>query len=162
MRSGKLLPTTAAEVLVQLQAPLQPLFDDAQAGDGRANYLRFKLQPVLAIALAARVKRPGKGFVGDQRELYLCDDALAEESAYERLLDDAMAGDGSLFTSQDAVEAAWAVVNPVLAEHAAALPYAPGRWGPGAADALIAADGGWHNPMPESRHAMGFEAGGKP
>ena len=162
VRSGKLLPTTAAEILVQLQAPLQPLFDDSQAGYGRANYLRFKLQPVSAIALAARVKRPGKGFFGDQRELYLCDDALAEESAYERLLGDAMAGDGSLFTSQDAVEAAWAVVDPVLADHSMALPYAPGSWGPGAADALIAADGGWHNPMPESRLAVGVEAGGAP
>ena len=56
-----------------------------------------------------------------------------------------MAGDGSLFTSQDAVEAAWAVVDPVLADHAPALPYAPGSWGPAAADALIAGDGGWHD-----------------
>ena len=149
LRSGKLLPNTSAEVVVQLQPPLQPLFDDSQPDHGRANYLRFKLHPVSAIALAARIKRPGKGFVGDQRELYLCDEALAEESAYERLLGDAMAGDGSLFTSQDAVEAAWAVVDPVLAGHHAAWPYAPGSWGPAAADALIAADGGWHNPTAE-------------
>ena len=60
-----------------------------------------------------------------------------------------MAGDGALFTREDAVEAAWAVVDPVLADHPAALPYAPGTWGPQAADALIAADGGWHNPTPE-------------
>jgi glucose-6-phosphate 1-dehydrogenase len=53
-------------------------------------------------------------------------------------------GDGSLFTSQDAVEAAWAVVDPVLVDHAPALPYAPGSWGPAAANALIAPDGGWH------------------
>ena len=149
LRSGKLLPNTSAEVVVQLQPPLQPLFDDSQPDHGRANYLRFKLYPVSAIALAARIKRPGKGFVGDQRELYLCDEALAEESAYERLLGDAMAGDGSLFTSQDAVEAAWAVVDPVLAGHHAAWPYAPGSWGPAAADALIAAEGGWHNPTAE-------------
>ena len=159
VRSGKRLPTTAAEVLVQMQAPRQPLFDDSQAGNGRANYLRFKLQPDSAIALAARVKRPGKDFVGEQRELYLCDDPLGEDSAYERLLGDAMAGDGSLFTSQEAVEAAWAVVGPVLAEHAPALPYAPGSWGPQAAEALIAADGGWHDLTPESGHPMG--PGGK-
>jgi glucose-6-phosphate 1-dehydrogenase len=152
LRSGKMLQNSAAEVLVQLQPPPQRLFEDSQPmqrGEGRANYLRFKLQPVSAIALAARVKRPGKGYVGDQRELYLGEDAPAEESTYERLLGDAMAGDGSLFTNQDAVEAAWAVVDPVLADHPAALPYAPGTWGPQAADALIAADGGWHNPTPE-------------
>ena len=150
LRSGKLLPNTAVEVLMQLQPPPQRLFDDSRPNDGRANYVRFKLQPVSAIALAARVKRPGKGFVGDQRELYLCEDAPTEESTYERLLGDAMVGDGSLFTSQDAVEAAWAVVDPVLSNHAAALPYEPGSWGPAAADALIAGDGGWHNPVPET------------
>jgi glucose-6-phosphate 1-dehydrogenase len=146
LRSGKLLPTTAAEVLVQLKPPPQALFDDSHPSDGRANYVRFKLQPMSAVALAARIKRPGKGFVGDQRELYLCEEALSEGSTYERLLGDAMAGDGALFTSQDAVEAAWAVVDPVLVDHHAALPYAPRSWGPAEADALIAADGGWHNP----------------
>ena len=150
LRSGKLLPNTAVEVLVQLQPPPQRLFDDSRPTDGRANYVRFKLQPVSAIALAARVKRPGKGFVGDQRELYLCEDAPNEESTYERLLGDAMVGDAALFASQDAVEAAWAVVDPVLSNHAAALPYEPGSWGPAAADALIAGDGGWHNPAPET------------
>ena len=144
LRTGKCLPTTAAEVLVQLKAPPQRLFDDASTPDERANYVRFKLQPMAAVAIAARVKRPGKGFLGDQRELFLCENEAGEEAPYERLLRDAMAGDGALFTSQDAVEAAWAVVDGVLEQHAPALPYARGSWGPAAADALIAADGGWH------------------
>jgi glucose-6-phosphate 1-dehydrogenase len=153
LRSGKLLPTTAAEVLVQLRPPPQKLFDDAGPSHGPANYVRFKLQPTSAVALAARIKRPGKGFLGDQRELYLSENMAGGETTYERLLGDAMRGDGSLFTGQDAVEAAWAVVEPVLVEHHAALPYAPGSWGPAAADALIAADGGWHNPTPEPAQA---------
>ncbi|MES2186919.1 MAG: glucose-6-phosphate dehydrogenase [Pseudomonadota bacterium] len=157
LRSGKLLPATAAEVLVQLKPPPQKLFDDAQPEDGRANYLRFKLQPVSAVALAARVKRPGKDFVGEQQELYLTEDLSAGESPYERLLGDAMAGDASLFTRQDAVEAAWAVVDGVLEHHHPALPYAPGSWGPAAADALIAADGGWHNPSPDEVRAADAE-----
>lgn len=146
LRSGKYLPTNASEVLVQWRAPPQKLFDDAAASEGRANYLRFALHPVAAIALSARVKRPGHEFTGDQHELYLCEGALASELPYERLLGDAMAGDGALFTSQDAVEAAWAVVDPVLDRHHRALPYAPGTWGPAAADSLIAPSGGWHNP----------------
>ena len=153
LRSGKCLPTTAAEVLVQLRPPPQALFDDSHPQDGRANYIRFKLQPKSAVALAARVKRPGKGFLGDQRELYLCEEALSEGSTYERLLGDAMAGDGALFTSQDAVEAAWAVVDPILVDHPAALPYARGTWGPQAADALIAVDGGWHDPMAQEQQS---------
>ena len=150
LRSGKCLPTTAAEVLVRLKAPPQRLFDDPPLDAAGTNQIRFKLQPVSAVALAARIKRPGKGFVGAQRELYLCEDFSGEEQTYERLLGDAMAGDGSLFTSQDAVEAAWAAVDGVLVDHAPCLPYARGTWGPAAADALIAGDGGWHNPAPEA------------
>ena len=80
LRTGKRLPTTAAEVLVQLRPPPQRLFDDAFPQDGRANYVRFKLQPASAVAIAARSKRPGKGFVGDQCELYLCEDLKGGET----------------------------------------------------------------------------------
>lgn len=150
LRAGKQLPTTAVEVRVQLHAPPQHLFDDADPGAGPANYLRFKLQPESSIALAARIKHPGKAFMGDQRELYLHEDDSQADTPYERLLGNAMAGDSALFTSQDAVEAAWAVAEPVLNDHAPVLPYAPGSWGPAAADALIAGDGVWHNPQPEA------------
>jgi glucose-6-phosphate 1-dehydrogenase len=57
-----------------------------------------------------------------------------------------MIGDGALFTREDAVEAAWAVVNRVLTNHSPALPYRRGTWGPKAADALLADHRGWHNP----------------
>ena len=150
LRAGKCLPTTAAEVLVRLKAPPQRLFDDSPLDASGANHIRFKLQPVSAVALAARIKRPGKAFVGEQRELYLCEDFNGEEQTYERLLGDAMAGDGSLFTSRDAVEAAWSVVDRVLVDHPPCLPYAPGTWGPAAADGLIASAGGWHDPTPEA------------
>ena len=149
LRSGKCLAATAAEVLVELKPPPQRLFDDSAPVAGRANYLRFRLSPNSAVALAARVKRAGKEFVGDQRELYLLDEQPGEETPYERLLGDAMAGDGALFTREDAVEAAWAVVDPVLKAHHRARHYKPGSWGPKQADALIAADGSWHNPIRE-------------
>ena len=107
--------------------------------------MRFRLSPTAVIALAARVKRAGKEFVGDQRELTLADEHPGEQPAYARLLGDAMAGDGALFTREDAVEAAWAAVEPVLDAPPPLVPYARGGWGPKEADALIAADGGWHN-----------------
>ena len=151
LRSGKCLATTAAEVTVQLKPPPQRLFADSGPLAGQANYLRFRLSPNSALALAARVKRAGKEFVGEQRELYLMDERPGEESPYERLLGDAMAGNGALFTREDAVEAAWAVVAPVLDDHAPVRPYRRGGWGPQEAGALIAADGGWRNPNP--RHA---------
>jgi glucose-6-phosphate 1-dehydrogenase len=122
------------------------LFDDSSPADGRPNYLRFQLSPHSTIALAARVKRKGKEFVGDQKDLFLVEEEPGEQSPYERLLEDAMSGERSLFTRQDAVEAAWVVVDPVLETHPRSQPYKRGSWGPKEADALIARDGGWHNP----------------
>jgi glucose-6-phosphate 1-dehydrogenase len=148
LRSGKFMAETAAEVIVQLKPPPQKLFADSAPAAGRANYLRFRLSPNSAMALAARVKRAGKEFVGEQRELYLVDERPGEEAPYERLLGDALAGNGALFTREDAVEAAWAVVDPVLKNHRRVLPYRRHTWGPGEADALIAAHGSWHNPAP--------------
>ena len=146
LRSGKCLAETAAEVIVQLKPPPQRLFADSAPVAGAANYLRFRLSPNSAVALAARVKRAGKEFVGDQRELYLTNERPGEEAPYERLLGDAMAGNGALFTREDAVEAAWAVVDPVLENHPPVRPYLRNSWGPREADALIAVDGSWHNP----------------
>ena len=149
LRSGKFLAETAAEVLVQLKPPPQRLFTDSAPQNGRNNYLRFRLSPSSAVALAARVKHAGKEFVGDQRELYLVEEEPGEETPYERLLGDAMAGDGALFTREDAVEAAWAVVDPVLKSHHRVRPYKRGSWGPKEADALVAPDGCWLNPIPK-------------
>ena len=149
LRSGKCLAETAAEVLVELKPPPQRLFADSAPASGPANYLRFRLSPGSAVALAARVKRAGKEFVGDQRELYLLDEQPGEEAPYERLLGDAMAGDGALFAREDSVEAAWAVVDPILTRHQPLVPYKPGSWGPKQADALLVAGCCWHNPIPE-------------
>ena len=131
---------------MELNPAPQRLFADSAPLTGRSNYLRFRLSPNSAVALAARVKRAGEEFVGEQRELFLSEQQPGEETPYERLLGDAMRGDGALFTREDAVEAAWEVVNPVLRNHPRALRYKRGTWGPKKADALTAEHGGWHNP----------------
>jgi glucose-6-phosphate 1-dehydrogenase len=146
LRSGKYLAEDATEVLVELKPPPQQLFADSVPVSGRSNYFRFQIAPNPAIAVAARVKRAGKDFVGDQKELCLVEHQPGEESPYERLLTDAMAGDGALFTREDAVEAAWTVVDPVLKHHHRVHRYKRGSWGPKEADALIAPYGSWHNP----------------
>jgi glucose-6-phosphate 1-dehydrogenase len=149
LRSGKYLPTTATEILVELKRPPQKLFADAVQANVRSNYLRFRLSPNSAIALAARVKLAGQEFIGEERELYLSDEQPGEETPYERLLGAAMKGDGALFTREDAVEAAWEVVDRVLKDHHPVRLYKCGTWGPKESDALIAASGSWHNPSPD-------------
>jgi glucose-6-phosphate 1-dehydrogenase len=146
LRSGKCLPTTATEVIVRFKPPPQALFADSTTAADQANFLRFQLSPTSSIAIGARVKQFGHSFVGRQRELSLSDEQPAERSPYERLIGDAMAGNGALFNREDAVEAAWAAVAPVLKNHDRVRPYRRGSWGPHEADALIAADDRWAEP----------------
>jgi glucose-6-phosphate 1-dehydrogenase len=146
LRSGKYLPDTATEIVVELKPPPQRLFEDSAPKDGRANYVRFRLSPDAAIAIATRVKIPGKEYIGEQRELFLCEELAGQETPYQRLLGDAMMGNGALFTREDAVEAAWAVVDPVLKKHNRARVYKRGTWGPKEANAILQQGETWHNP----------------
>ena len=142
IRAGKGLPVTATEVLVKLKRP--PL---TQLALGAGNYLRLRLNPEFTIALGARVKKPGEAMVGEPTELSLIHRPEGDEmSAYDRLLGDAIVGDATLFARQDAVEAAWAIVDPVLGQAMPAHPYPQGTWGPAEALALTAEVGGWAAP----------------
>jgi glucose-6-phosphate 1-dehydrogenase len=145
IRAGKRLPTTATEILVELRHPPRVLFDEPAAR--HANYVRFRLGPDrVAIALGVRTKAPGTAVVGRDVELYCCNERGETMDAYERLIGDAMRGDGMLFAREDAVEAAWRVVEPALHEKSEPLEYAAGSWGPDAAAAMTAGLGGWFAP----------------
>jgi glucose-6-phosphate 1-dehydrogenase len=148
IRAGKCLAVTAAEVLVELRRPPQAVFEDVQLS--HPNHLRFRISPMVETALAARTKLPGEAMVGEEVELLATQHAGDEMAPYERLLGDALRGDPMLFAREDAVEAAWRIVDPVLGNATPLHPYEPGTWGPPEADALIANDGGWHNPAASS------------
>src|SRR6202162_4334978 len=143
IRAGKCLPVTTTEVQVKLRKP--PL--DILGGES-SNHFRFRLGPgEISLSLSARVKRPGEELVSKPAHLSVVEKPTADEvDAYERLLGDAMRGDGMLFVREDAVEAAWAIVDPILANEAALHQYEPGSWGPREADRLALDVGGWHNP----------------
>jgi glucose-6-phosphate 1-dehydrogenase len=144
VRAGKSLATTTTEVMVTLRRP--PL---SGLCPGETNYVRFRLSPDVTIALGSRVKRPGAEMVGDQTELKFVHQPDGDElDAYERLLDDAMDGDATLFARQDGVEAAWAVVDHVLGNVTPLHEYEPGSWGPAEAERLTAGSRPWHNPGP--------------
>ena len=142
IRAGKCLPITATEVFVKLRKP--PL--SKMGADGR-NYFRFRLGPDIELSLGGRVKRPGPLMVPMPVELSAVKYTSSDEmEAYERLLTDAMKGDQLLFVRQDAVEAAWAIVEPILGDCCPTELYEPGTWGPPDARELAADIGGWHDP----------------
>jgi glucose-6-phosphate 1-dehydrogenase len=142
IRAGKCLPVTATEVIVKLRKP--PL--DNLAGHA-GNYFRFRLGPGdVSLSLSAQVKRPGEDLVSMPAKLTAVEQQTTDEvDAYERLLGDAMHGDAMLFVREDAVEAAWAIVDPILANATTLHPYEPGSWGPHEADRLAMDVDGWHN-----------------
>ncbi len=147
VRTGKNLPLTTTEIRAEFQVPPQRVFALSETGPLAPNYLRMRLSPTVSIALGARTKNAGDRMVGRPVELYVCNNHPDEMSAYERLLGDAMDGEAMLFARQDAVEAAWRVVEPVLSRRDPAYVYERGTWGPAEADLLLAG-GRWHNPRP--------------
>ena len=107
----------------------------------------FRLSPDVTIAIGARVKRAGEQLIGDPTDLTVVSHPRGDEmDAYERLVDDAMVGDGTLFAGQDGVEAAWAVVQPVLGNATPGFESEPGSWGPSEAARLVPDIDGWHCP----------------
>jgi glucose-6-phosphate 1-dehydrogenase len=151
VRAGKSLKISATEVVVEMRHPPQVVFSEAIPQIG--NYVRFRLSPQVVIAIGARAKRPGEGMAGRAVELSVVDegrqpaDGAPRVGDYERLLGDAMSGDPTLFARQDVVEAAWAIVDPIIHAQGPLYEYQPGSWGPLQADKLVVGAGGWNTPQ---------------
>jgi glucose-6-phosphate 1-dehydrogenase len=136
-------------VVVDLQPPPQKVFRDDRPG--RPDFLRFRLGPDVSIGLGARAKLPGEAMIGEDIELNFIHRPKSELDAYERLLGDALAGDTRLFAREDAAEAQWRIVEPILAANSEPHPYEPGSWGPNEAAAIAQPFGGWHDPSSADR-----------
>jgi glucose-6-phosphate 1-dehydrogenase len=148
LRAGKRLPLTTTQVMIDMKPPPLSLFDEITPG--KSNYFRFRLSPEVVIAEGMRVKQAGDAFRGEAVELVAHHRASREKTPYQRLLGDAIRGDNGLFTSDECVEAAWAVVDGALASAGAPDDYVPGSWGPAAAATLIESREGWHDPVAEA------------
>ncbi|TPI45155.1 glucose-6-phosphate dehydrogenase [Mesorhizobium sp. B2-9-1] len=144
IRAGKNMPVHATEVVVRMKRPPLDVFDPIKPGD--ANYVRFRIDPQVAISIGAQRKVAGDDMIGEQVELTALDDTKGDMPPYERLIGDAMNGNGQLFTRQDAAELAWRIVGPVLGDTTAPQIYAPKTWGPADAMNGFGPPDGWINP----------------
>lgn len=144
IRTGKCLPVSCTEVIVRFRRPPAVY----SANPLPANYFRFRISPDVVIALSAQVLNSQSMTDGESVELLATERASAGRmEPYERLLDDAMEGDTTLFARFDSVEQAWRIVDPVLKPNCPVLEYAPGTWGPVEAEGLLPAGDTWHNPV---------------
>jgi glucose-6-phosphate 1-dehydrogenase len=149
LRSGKHLPKRSTEVAIQFkQIPLS-LFASNSNSAIEPNLLALNIQPDEGISLKFSAKVPGSTVrvrPVNMEFRYGTSFGVPAPEAYERLILDCMLGETALFTRDDEVEAAWAIVNRILEGWALSgvdhLPaYEAGTWGPAEAHAFIEADG---------------------
>jgi glucose-6-phosphate 1-dehydrogenase len=147
VRAGKSLAATATEAFVEFRNPPRQVF--AEASVNGSNYIRFRLGPDrVAIGIGARTKKHGTELVGQDVELYVCNGAEDEMGAYERLISDAIDGDTTLFTREDAVLEAWRIVDPLTRIATPLHGYEAGSWGPLEAHQLECNGHHWRAPAP--------------
>ena len=146
LRTGKRLGARATRVVLQFRPAPYELFPGVPEGGDTSDRITIEIGPDQAIEIAFDVKRPGPHLeLAKATTRFDFADAFAEEPnvGYEALLLDCMEGDATLFQRADTIEAAWAVVDPVLAGRSrpAVKPYAAGSDGPASANDL--APFGW-------------------
>jgi len=144
IRAGKCLPVTATEIDIKFKRPPHDVFGIEPFAVG--NSLRFRVWPETAVGIQLAGKKPGDGLEPQPEELAFSGPSGADMRPYDRLIGAALDGDRWLFASQDTVEAAWEVVDPVLDDVTPVHPYARGSWGPKEADRLLQGRDTWYDP----------------
>ena len=151
LRTGKRLASRATEIVIEFQRAPHLVF---RGNSVEPNRLVLNIQPDEGISISFGAKLPGTEMRIKPVSMDFCYRTAfgaGSRSAYATLLNDCMRGDATLFDRADSVEAAWALVDPILSvwrESAPGFPnYAAGTWGPRESDHLIGRDGRrWHNP----------------
>ncbi len=141
MRTGKKMPETVLEVLVEFKKPPRELF-----GRGNPNAVRFRLGAKDGVDISLLAKKPGTKLATEEIDLTV--EFFAEfgdrQGPYERLLRAAMLGDHFRFTRIDAVLHSWKILDDILKSPTRVHPYFEGTWGPDEAQDIV--PGGW-NPV---------------
>jgi glucose-6-phosphate 1-dehydrogenase len=141
MRTGKKMPETVLEVLVEFKKPPRELF-----GRGNPNAVRFRLGAKDGVDISLLAKKPGTKLTTEEIDLTV--EFFAEfgdrQGPYERLLRAAMLGDHFRFTRIDAVLHSWKILDEILKAPQRVHPYFEGTWGPDEAQEMV--PGGW-NPV---------------
>ena len=150
IRTGKCLPVTQTEMRLVFKHPPVLGFGMRAGTRPEPNQLVVKLDPSPGIRLIVDAHRAD--IEGESRvtlDLEFADQGGVGPTPYEVLLHAAMTGDSTRFTRQDGVEECWRVMQPLLDSPPPVEIYAPGSWGPAAADELVAGFGRWHGPWIE-------------
>jgi glucose-6-phosphate 1-dehydrogenase len=144
LRAGKALPVRATEMRVIFKRPPK-LAITSLTHDPNEFVLRIDPDPGTDLIIQAKQSGANRTRTVDLSLIFAEELGEAPEP-YERLLSDAMRGDSSQFTREDAVEETWRIVQPLLDAPPPVQPYKPGSWGPPSADKILAGYPGWREP----------------
>jgi glucose-6-phosphate 1-dehydrogenase len=146
IRAGKCMPAKSSEVTVVFKRPPANL----GIGHGKTpepNKMTIRIEPKPGSRMRLYAKKAGEDAFEPADLEVLFERVPGEDpEPYERLLGDAIAGNHTLFTRQDAIEETWRVVQPLLDEPGPVHPYEPGTWGPKQADELMRGIAHWSEP----------------
>ena len=151
LRSGKAMESKVSEIIIQFKSPPLSMFRRLGGSGFAPNILSICVQPDEGVHLQIDSKTVDAGFATHPVDLnfHYKDELRGDEElpeAYERLLEDAMEGDASLFIRADQIEDAWNIVDPLLqcwADPASTTleTYSQGTWGPSGSSRLLGQDG---------------------
>ena len=149
IRAGKALGRKVTEVVIRFKEVPACVLDNARAcADIAPNILMLRIQPDEGIRLSFSAKVPGRDdeIAPAPLDFRYADFGQPLSDAYGRVLLDCLRGRPALFWRADSIEAAWKVVTPLLdgvdkTDRQTFPNYAPGTWGPDAADELLFRDG---------------------
>lgn len=153
LRSAKRMPKKVTEIAVSFRSAPHRLFG-LQMAEGIGNVLAIRIQPDEGITLTLGSKVPGQATEVAPISMefrYASSFGLQAPEAYERLLLDALNGDGTLFIRGDEAEASWRFITPIHEvwsdRRTSPHPYRAGSWGPDAAVELLKRHGrSWRKP----------------
>jgi len=149
IRTGKALAGTALEAVVEFKPPPRLFFKQAGMPMPDPNHLRFRLGKNDGITLHLQAKTPGEKMVTRQVDLQVNYEQVfgARQEAYERLIDDAIAGDRTRFGREDSLIEQWRIIDPLLRNPDPVHLYTKGTWGPEAASRLATNGSSWYEPI---------------
>ncbi len=152
IRTGKCLPVTETEVRLVFRRPPRIGFVTRSLRLPEPSQIVVRIDPLSGVRIILDARRAdSEGVRAIELDMEFAEEGGEGATPYEVLLHDALQGNSLHFAREDSVLACWRIVQPLLDAPPAVQRYAPGTWGPPAADALTARHGGWRGPwVPEA------------